>query len=67
PLPIDNTAYMVSVLESAMPTMIMASVLVLKYGLNHNLAFASAGIGIVISFFSVPFWVLLLENLLTNR
>ncbi|MCS7278261.1 MAG: AEC family transporter [Aquificaceae bacterium] len=63
PLSMDNTAYMVSVLESAMPTMITACILVLKYGLNHNLAFASAGIGIVVSFFSVPLWVFLLENL----
>ncbi|MCS7171048.1 MAG: AEC family transporter [Aquificaceae bacterium] len=62
-IPMNPTAYKVSVLESAMPAMITASVLVLKYGLNHNLAFAGAGIGMVISFFSIPLWVRILENL----
>ncbi len=59
--PLSETAYKVSVLESAMPTMITASVLVLRYGLNHNLAFASAGLGIVLSFLSVPLWVFILS------
>lgn len=62
-IPMGDLAYRVSVLESAMPTMITASVLVLKYGLNHNLAFASAGVGILVSFVSVPLWVYLLEHL----
>lgn len=62
-LPLSEIAYKVSVLESAMPTMITASVLVLKYGLNHNLAFASAGLGIVLSFLSVPLWVYLLKGI----
>ncbi|MCX8076224.1 MAG: AEC family transporter [Aquificaceae bacterium] len=62
-LPLNSLAYKVSVLESTMPTMIYASVLVLKYGLNHNLAFASAGLGIILSFLTVPFWVYVLEVL----
>ncbi|MCS6997849.1 MAG: AEC family transporter [Aquificaceae bacterium] len=62
-LPINALAYKVSVVESAMPTMVTVSVLVLKFGLNHNLAFGSAGLGIVVSFFSVPLWLYLLERL----
>ncbi len=58
---ISETAYKVAVLESAMPTMITASILVLKYGLNHNLAFASAGLGIVLSFVSIPLLVYILS------
>ncbi|MFN3871107.1 MAG: AEC family transporter [Aquificaceae bacterium] len=58
--PLGEVAYKVSVLESAMPTMIMASLLLLKYGLNHHLAFTSAGLGILISFITVPLWVYLL-------
>lgn len=60
-LPINALAYKVSVIESAMPTMVTASVLVLKFGLNHNLALASAGLGIVISFFTIPLWVYILR------
>lgn len=60
-LPLSETAYRVSVIESAMPTMIAASALVLRFGLNHHLAFASAGLGTVLSFVSVPLWVSLLS------
>lgn len=63
PLPLEPVAYKVSVLESSMPTMVTASALVLKYGLNHHLAFASSGLGVVVSFFSVPLWVFVLERL----
>ena len=62
-LPVSETAYRVSVLESAMPTMITASLLVLRYGLNHSLAFASAGLGILLSFLSIPAWVYILNKL----
>lgn len=58
--PIDPIAYKVSILESAMPPMITASILLLKYGLNHNLAFVSAGIGILLSFPVTYFWAYLL-------
>lgn len=60
-LPLSEIAYKVSVIESAMPTMLTASALVLKFGLNHQLAFASAGLGTVLSFVSVPLWVYLLS------
>ncbi|HAV39532.1 MAG: AEC family transporter [Aquificota bacterium] len=62
-LPLSPLAYKVSVLESAMPTMITASLLMLKYGLNHNLAFASAGIGMLLSFLSIPLWVFIIKEL----
>ncbi len=59
--PLDPIAYKVSLLQSGMPTMITASILLLKYGLNHNLAFASAGIGILLSFVLMPLWFFLLS------
>ncbi len=60
-LPLGDIAYKVSVLESAMPTMITASLLLLKYGLNYHLAFASASLGILLSFITVPLWVYILS------
>ena len=53
----------VVVLESSMPTMIMASVLALKYKLNYQLAFACAGLGMLISFLLSPLIVKLLALL----
>ena len=44
----------VSVLESAMPPMMFSAVLAMKYNLNPSLAFASVGLGIILSFFYVP-------------
>lgn len=62
-LPLSPLAYKVSVLESAMPTMITASLLMLKYGLNHHLAFASAGVGMLLSFLTIPLWVFIIKEL----
>jgi predicted permease len=50
-------AFKVSLLESAMPPMMFSAVLALRYNLNPNLAFASVGLGMVLSFFYVPFMV----------
>jgi predicted permease len=50
-------AFKVSLLESAMPPMMFSAVLALRYNLNPNLAFASVGLGMVLSFFYVPFVV----------
>jgi Predicted permeases len=47
-------AFKVSLLESAMPPMMFSAVLALKYNLNPNLAFASVGLGMVLSFLYVP-------------
>jgi Predicted permeases len=47
-------AFKVSLLESAMPPMMFSAVLALRYNLNPNLAFASVGLGMVLSFFYVP-------------
>ncbi len=60
-LPVGGLAYKVSVLESAMPTMITASLLMLKYGLNYSLALASAGVGMILSFITIPIWIRLLD------
>ncbi len=53
----------VVVLESSMPTMIMASIIAMRYGLNHHLAFASAGLGMLLSFLWSPLIIKLLRAL----
>ncbi len=53
-LRVEGLPFKVSVMQASMPTMIMAGVLSLKYGLDHELAFASAGLGILLSFFVIP-------------
>lgn len=51
---LSTVAFKVSLLESAMPPMMFSAVLALRYNLNPNLAFASVGLGMVLSFFYVP-------------
>ena len=46
----------VTILEVAMPTMTMATVFAIEGGLNRHLAINTLGLGIVMSFLSVPFW-----------
>ncbi|SHK48534.1 AEC family transporter [Thermocrinis minervae] len=54
---IQDIAYKVAVLESAMPTMITASVLAMMFDLNYHLAFASATLGIIFYFILIPLLV----------
>jgi predicted permease len=51
---LSPVAFKVSLLESAMPPMVFSAVLALRYNLNPNLAFASVGLGMVLSFLYVP-------------
>ena len=51
---LSTVAFKVSLLESAMPPMMFSAVLALRYNLNPNLAFASVGLGMVLSFLYVP-------------
>jgi predicted permease len=51
---LSTVAFKVSLLESAMPPMMFSAVLALRYNLNPSLAFASVGLGMVLSFFYVP-------------
>ncbi|MEZ0361087.1 MAG: AEC family transporter [Hydrogenobacter sp.] len=53
-LSVESPILEVSLLEAGMPSMMMAGILALKYGLNYELAFASIGFGILLSFFTVP-------------
>jgi len=46
--------YKVAVLQSAMPPMVMAGILAMKYGLDVPLAVSSITLGIILSFFTVP-------------
>jgi predicted permease len=51
---LSPVAFKVSLLESAMPPMVFSAVLALRYNLNPNLAFATVGLGMVLSFLYVP-------------
>ena len=53
-LGLEGLAYRVALLESAMPPMVMAGVLAIKYGLDERLAVSSISLGVVLSFISVP-------------
>ncbi len=50
----NTLPYKVVVLESAMPPMVMAGVLAIKYGLNAQLAVSAITLGIGLSFLTVP-------------
>ncbi len=53
-LPLPEVAKKVGVLESGMPTMMTASLIAVRFGLEPSLASASAGIGMLVSFFTIP-------------
>ena len=53
----------VSVLESAMPTMITAGALAIAHNLAPRLAAALVGYGILLSLLTLPAWLWLLEQL----
>ncbi|HIP43175.1 MAG TPA: AEC family transporter [Aquifex aeolicus] len=51
---LNSLPYKVALLETAMPPMVFAGVLTLKYQLDYKLAFSAITLGIVISLFTVP-------------
>ncbi|EDP75455.1 AEC family transporter [Hydrogenivirga sp. 128-5-R1-1] len=57
---LDTLNYRVVLLESAMPPMVMAGVLAIKYGLDERLAVSAITLGILLSFFTVPLFLHLL-------
>lgn len=54
---LSPVVFKVSLLESAMPPMMFSAVLALRYNLNPNLAFASVGLGMVLSFYMCLLWL----------
>ncbi|WP_461831450.1 AEC family transporter [Aquifex sp.] len=56
-LDLKGLPYRVALIETAMPPMVFAGVLALKYGLNYRLAFSSITLGIILAFFTVPFFL----------
>jgi predicted permease len=58
---LDETWVRVTLLEVAMPTMTMATVFAIEGGLNRHLAINALGLGIVASFFTIPFWNFILN------
>ncbi|AAC07368.1 AEC family transporter [Aquifex aeolicus] len=57
---LTSLPYRVALIESAMPPMVFAGVLALKYELDFRLAFSAITLGIVISLFTVPVFRILL-------
>ena len=55
-----NTIWKSAVVEISMPPMVLASIFVMEAKLDKDLAVSSVGVGIVMSFISVPFiiWIL---------
>lgn len=51
----DDIALKATVVEAAMPPMVLASVFAIKGGLNPNLAISSVALGMIISFVIIPF------------
>jgi len=56
----NSLPYRVALIESAMPPMVFAGVLALKYELDFRLAFSAITLGILISLLTVPLFRLLL-------
>ena len=49
--------FKITITESAMPPMVMASVLAIEYKLREDLAVSAVGLGMIISFITIPFFV----------
>lgn len=56
-----HTAGKVTVFESAMPTLLTASVIADEYSLNTKLVNLCVGVTIVLSFFTTPIWYMVLR------
>jgi len=54
----------VSLIESAMPPMVMGFVMAVTYGLNRKLSNQMVGIGIPLSFLTLPIWYYIITKLL---
>lgn len=52
-----NIPLKIALVESAMPPMVMASVLAIEYKLKEDLAVSAVGLGMIISFITIPFFV----------
>ncbi|WP_457644705.1 AEC family transporter [Persephonella sp.] len=59
-----STEWLSFIIEISMPPMVLASILVIGAGLDRDLAVSSVGIGIIISFITVPLMVYITKNLL---
>ena len=53
----------VSIFEAAMPPMITGGILAIEHGLEPDLAALMLGIGIPLSFFTLPFWAHLIQRI----
>lgn len=57
----NSIALKVSIMEAAMPPMVMATVLAIKAGLDEKLGMGALGVGMVLSFVTIPFVFYLLD------
>lgn len=56
-LSLEGIAYEVALLESAMPPMVMAGVLAVRYGLDDKLAICAITLGMLLSFITAPLFI----------
>ncbi len=49
-----DTAFKVSIMEAAMPPMVMATVIAIKFGLDEKLGMGALGLGMILSFVTIP-------------
>lgn len=57
----EGIVFRASIIEAAMPPMVMGSILAIKYNLNKKLASMMVGIGILLSALSISLWYLLIK------
>lgn len=57
----EGIVFRASIIEAAMPPMVMGSILAIKYNLNKKLASMMVGIGILLSALSISLWYFLIK------
>ncbi|MCM2322555.1 MAG: AEC family transporter [Oligoflexia bacterium] len=62
-LGLHGRAIQITILEAAMAPMVTGAILASEFGLNTRIASAMLGIGIPLSFLTVPVWAFLIRNL----
>mgnify|MGYP000311328338 CR=1 FL=1 len=50
----NNLAFKTAIMEAAMPPMVMATVIAIKAGLDEDLGMGALGVGMILSFISIP-------------
>jgi len=56
-----DIAIKVSIIEAAMPPMVLATVIAIKSGLDEELGMGSMGVGMILSFITIPLFILFMN------